>query len=210
MASQVEEFRIQLLQPSPLLVVLSGPSGVGKDAVIKRMKKKGYWLHYAVTVTTRGKRIEEQDGLDYYFTSTERFRSMIQAGELLEWAEVYGNYYGVPRAQIREALECGRDVILKIDVQGAATVKKLVPDAVFIFLLPPSFEELKKRLVQRHTESPVDLERRLDTAAAEMKSLELFDYATVNESDELDGVADRVMAIVTAEKCRIKRRTIKV
>lgn len=200
------------LPPSdpPLLVVLSGPSGVGKDAVLKTMRQKGYPMHYSVTLTTRPKRPNEVDGVDYYFTSVEKFRDMIATGELLEWAQVYGNYYGVPRPQIRQAMARGQDVLLKVDVQGAATVRGLAPEAVLIFLLPPSFEELKKRLIQRNTDSAVDLERRLDAAREEMKSLELFDYGVVNCSEALDEAAAKVQAIILAEKCRTKPRVVEV
>ena len=195
---------------TPLLVVLSGPSGVGKDAVLKTMKQRGYSLHYAVTLTTRERRPSEIEGVDYYFTSVEEFRRMIVAGELLEWAQVYGNYYGVPRSQIREAMSRGRDVLLKVDVQGAATVRGLAPEAVLIFLMPPSFAELKQRLVQRHTDFAVDLEQRLAAAKVEMESREFFDYVVVNRSEALDDAAAQVQAIITAEKCRAKPRLAKI
>ncbi|MEW6034005.1 MAG: guanylate kinase [Chloroflexota bacterium] len=210
MTPSTETTPLPQLQPAPLLIVLSGPSGVGKDAVLKMMRQKGYPLHYSVTLTTRPRRAKERDGTDYYFTSVEEFHRMVAAGELLEWAEVYGNYYGIPRAPIREALQQGQDVLLKIDVQGAATVKKLVPAAVLIFLMPPSFEELQRRLAQRHTEFHVDLERRLSTAREEMKRLSLFDYMVVNRPEALEKAAAQVQAIITAEKCRLRPRAAKV
>jgi guanylate kinase len=190
----------------PLLMVLSGPSGVGKDAVLKAMKLKGYPLHYAITMTTRTRRPNEVEGVDYHFTSEARFRQLMDAGELLEWAQVYGNYYGVPRPQIRQAMAQGHDVLLKIDVQGAATIRRLVPEVVLIFLMPPSFEELQDRLVCRDTDTARDLERRLAAARTEMNCLDLFDYVVVNRSHALDEAAAQVMAIVTAEKCRARPR----
>ncbi len=193
-----------------LLVVLSGPSGVGKDAVLKTMRQNGYDIHFSVTLTTRPRRANEQEGVDYHFTSVDKFREMIAARELLEWAQVYGNYYGVPRAQIREAMAQGKDVLLKVDVQGAATVRGIAPEAVLVFLLPPSFDELKQRLVQRHTDFAMDLERRLAAARREMDSLELFDYAVTNYSDALDQAAAQIQAIITAEKCRTKPRVVKL
>lgn len=201
---------IGLSSAPPLLVVLSGPSGVGKDAVLKMMKRKGYPLHYSVTLTTRPRRAGEVEGVDYYFTSVERFREMIAAGELLEWAQVYGNYYGVPKPQIRQAMAQGKDVLLKVDVQGAATVRGLAPESVLIFLLPPSFEELEQRLVQRHTDPAIDLKLRLATAREEMKSLELFDYAVVNRSQALEEAVEKVQSIITAEKCRTKPRVAEI
>lgn len=200
----------QLLHPRPILVVLSGPSGVGKDAVLRTMKHKGYPLHYTVTLTTRPKRPNEQAGVDYYFTSVDEFRHMIHAGELLEWAQVYGNYYGVPKAPIREALQQGRDVLIKMDVQGASTVRMLAPEAVLVFLLPPSVEELNKRLEERHTECAQDLERRLAAVGEEMKSLSLFDYVLINHDGKLQETADKIQSIITAEKCRTRPRVVEL
>ena len=206
MKQKTDNCTIPYARATPLLVVISGPSGVGKDAVLKIMKEKRYPLHYAVTMTTRPKRDNETDGVDYHFATADDFRRLIREGGLFEWAEVYGHYYGVPRAQVNKALAEGRDVLLKVDVQGAATVKSIAPDAVLIFLLPPSYEELKRRLTMRHTESEANLDLRLSTAKKEMDSLPLFDYAAVNECDDLDKVAATVMSIITAEKCRTTRK----
>ncbi|MFC1919743.1 guanylate kinase, partial [Chloroflexota bacterium] len=164
------------LQPLPVLIVLSGPSGVGKDAVLKRMKEENYPLHNIITITTRPIRQEEHEGVDYYFKSPQEFQHLIEAGELLEWAQVYNHYYGVPRGQIRDSILQGQDVIVKVDIQGAATIKKLVPEAILVFLMPPSLQELEARLVHRNTEFSIDLERRIDAAQKEMKSLQIFDY----------------------------------
>ena len=136
----------QFHSSKPLLIVLSGPSGVGKDAVLTRMRKLGHPFHYIITATTRPQRPGERNGVDYYFLSQEAFQQMIDKGQFLEWAEVYGNYYGVPRNKITQALSKGKDVIVKVDVQGAATIKKILSQVVFIFLMPPSMEELERRL----------------------------------------------------------------
>jgi len=189
-----------------LLIVLSGPSGVGKDAVLSRMKRSGFPLYYAVTLTTRPRRDMEINGVDYHFASEASFQDMVECGELLEWAKVYGHWYGVPKQQIRQALERGEDVIIKVDVQGATTIKKLLPAAVLIFLTPPSMEEQEKRLKQRRTESDTDLKLRLETFHDEMKKLPLFDYIVVNYPGELDLAVSQIEAIVSSEKCRINPR----
>ena len=192
-----------------LLIVLSGPSGAGKDAVLTRMKELGYpLLEYITTVTTRPRRASERDDVDYHFISVERFQEMISRKELLEWANVYGNWYGVPKEAVKQALDKGRDVIVKVDVQGAATIKKILPEAVFIFLIPPSREELTIRLKQRHTESAFNLALRLKTAEEEIKKLPLFDYVVLNRQDKIDLAVSDIKAIITAEKCRVISREI--
>ena len=184
----------------PLLMVLSGPSGVGKDAVLTRMKEWGHSFHFAVTVTTRPQRRGESNGVDYHFISRERFEEMVKGEELLEWAQVYGNFYGVPRRQVEEALKHGSDVLIKVDVQGAATIKQAMPNALLIFIAPPSMEALEKRVRQRNTESAIDLERRVATAHEEMRQLEMFDYVVVN--DRIDQAVAQINAIITTEKDR--------
>ncbi len=201
---------LDLMRPNPLLIVLSGPSGVGKDATLKRMKELGYPFHFVVTVTTRPKRPGEVEGVDYHFISMEEFQRMLESGELLEHANVYGNYYGVPKQDVREALARGEDVLLRIDVQGAATIKKVVPDGVFIFLAPPSMEELIRRLRRRKTESPERLERRIRIAREEMKALPNYDYVVINRDGRLDETVKQIAAIITAEKCRVHRRRIEL
>lgn len=192
----------------PLLVVITGPSGVGKDAALKRMRLLERPWHFTVTATTRPRRPQERDGVDYIFLEPERFHEMLKAGEFLEYAQVYGYWYGVPRQQVREALERGLDVIMKVDVQGASTIKRLVPQGVFIFLAPPSMEELERRLRQRKTESPKVLETRLKRAREEMECLPMFDYLVVNQNGRLDEAVACIDAIITAEKCRIPPRRI--
>ena len=191
-----------------LLIVLSGPSGVGKDAVLTRMKVSGYPLEYITTVTTRPQRAKERANIDYLFVSTEQFQEMIARNELLEWANVYGNWYGVPKQPVKQALEKGQDTIIKVDVQGAATIKKTLSQAVFIFLMPPSIEELLTRLKQRHTEASFDLALRTKTAEGEINRLPLFDYMVINKQDEIDQAVQEIKAIITAEKCRVPPREI--
>ncbi|MFQ5997181.1 MAG: guanylate kinase [Dehalococcoidales bacterium] len=196
------------LPQRPLLIVLSGPSGVGKDAVLTRMKEFDYPLEYITTVTTRPRRASERDHIDYHFVSTARFQEMIKRNELLEWANVYGNWYGVPKEPVKQALERGEDTIVKIDIQGAATIKKILPQAVFVFLMPPSVEELGLRLKQRHSESSFDLDLRLKIAREEMKQLSLFDYVVFSQRGEIERAVLDIAAIITAEKCRITPREI--
>ena len=195
-----------LLPSKPLLIVLSGPSGAGKDTILSRMKKSGYPVEFITTLTTRPRRTKEKNKVNYHFVSVETFQRMMRNNELLEWANVYGNWYGVPKAPVKRALDEGRDVIVKVDVQGATTIKKILPQAVFIFIAPPSMGELATRLKQRHTESPADLDLRLKTAEAEMKKLTLFDYVVVNRAGENDLAVSEVEAIITAEKHRVSLR----
>ncbi len=196
------------LPTEPLLMVLSGPSGVGKDAVLTRMRQSGSPLAYIITVTTRPQRAQEKDKVDYHFITTEIFQEMVEQKQLLEWAKVYGSWYGVPSAPVKQALDRGQDVIVKVDIQGAATIKKILPEAVFIFLTPPSMAELAVRLKQRRTESPFDLALRMKTAEEEVKQLSLFDYIVVNKPGEIDRAVSHLQAIITAEKCRVNPRQI--
>src|SRR5690349_14644473 len=192
----------------PLLVVLSGPSGVGKDSILMRMRDVGFPFHFVVTATSRPMRPGERDGYDYHFVSEDRFKEMIDQEELLEWAEVYGHYKGIPKSEVRQALESGRDVLLRIDVQGAATIKQLAPEAVFVFLAPGSFDELRNRLQWRRTESPDQMERRLDMARLELDAVGEFDYVVVNREDRLDDAVGQIRAIIVAEKQRVRPRHV--
>ncbi len=184
-------------------MVLSGPSGVGKDSTLAKMRTMDRPWHFVVTITTRPIRANEQDDVNYTFVELPQFEAMRDGGDLLEYAEVYGHWYGVPKQQVREALQRGEDVILKVDVQGAATVKKLAPQGVFIFLAPPSIEELKRRLRQRATESGSDIDIRLEAAQQEMECLPMFDYHVLSHYGGLDDVVASIDAIMMAEKCRI-------
>lgn len=192
----------------PLLIILSGPSGAGKDAIISGLKKTGYPLKYVTTVTTRPQRLMERDNIDYHFVSVEKFLEMARGGDLLEWAIVYDNWYGVPKQPVKAALDRGQDVMVKVDVQGAANIKKIVPQAVFIFLATASREELVDRLEERQTESSYTLRLRLKTAEAEMERLPLFDYVVVNKRGQIDTAVTQIQAIISAEKCHVVPREI--
>ena len=194
----------------PLLLVLSGPSGVGKDSVLKRMQDVGVPLHYAVTVTTRPRRPNEVEGVDYGFVRPEEYRAILESGGFLEHANVYGHLYGIPKEPIREALARGEDVIVRIDVQGAATIRRVVPEAVQIFLAPPSLEALEERLRQRKTERDDALQVRIRKAREEMQALPTFDYVVVNEDERLDAAVERILAIISAEKCRVCRKPVRL
>jgi guanylate kinase len=196
------------LPTKALLIVLSGPSGAGKDALLARMKESDYPLEYITTVTTRARRAGERDNVDYHFISTEKFQGMVENNELLEWANVYGNWYGVPRQPVKQALEQGKDTIVKVDTQGAATIKKILPEATFILVVPPSKEELVTRLKERQTESPPDLSLRMKAVEEEIKQLPLFDYIIVNRHDKIDLAISDIKAIIAAEKCRVRARKI--
>ena len=198
------------IEPNPLLVVISGPSGVGKDATVKRMEEMGYPFHFVVTATTRPRRSNEVDGVDYHFVSEQEFAEMLEEGELLEHAIVYGQHKGIPKQQVREALASGKDVIMRIDVQGAATIRCLVPEAVLIFLTASSEEELIRRLKERKTETPAGLKKRIATAWEEMQRREEFDYVVVNRDGRLDETVEIIAAIITAEKCKVKQRKIEL
>jgi len=192
-----------LCAPRPLLVVISGPSGVGKEATIQLVKERGYPCYFVVTATTRPQRPGEVDGVDYHFVSETEFTAMIVSGELIEHAVVYDQYKGIPKAGVRAALASGRDVVMRVDVQGAATVRKLAPQAVTIFLTAETEEALIERLRRRHTEGEAQLRRRIVTARAELERAREFKYRVVNCECNLDQTVDQVIAIIQAEKCRI-------
>ena len=192
----------------PLLVVISGPSGVGKDAVLERMRSSNVPYHFAVTATARPKRENEVDGVDYIFVERDEFQSMIRNDELLEWAEVYGNPYGVPKSPVRDALARGQDVILKIDVQGADNIRRLVPGAVYVFLGPPDMLELRRRLMQRRTESQETLNIRLATALKEMEEASKFDHLVINRTNRLDETVNEIISIIEYERARPGRAHI--
>lgn len=193
------------MSSEPLLVVLSGPSGVGKDSVLVRMRSLGYPFHYTVTATTRAPREGEVDGRDYYFVTREWFEEALRLSRLLEHACVYGRLYGVPKAPILTALANGQDVIMRTNVDGAKSIRALAPGAVLIFLLPPSPEQLEERLRGRETDSPEEIEQRLAKVREEMETLPIFDYAVLNDEGQLDRCVASIAAIVEAEKLRVHR-----
>lgn len=186
-----------------LLIVLSGPSGVGKGTVCAALRSESTDLVYSVSATTRSPREGEAEGINYFYKTRDQFRSMIESDELLEWAEYVGNYYGTPRSFVNETIKGGRDIILEIDVQGALQVKKRFPEGVFIFLLPPSLDVLKNRIVTRGTESEDTIKSRMEIAVKELMLLKHYDYAVVN--DRIDSASQRIQAIITAEHCRRER-----
>jgi guanylate kinase len=200
--------RLPQRQVSPLLIVISGPSGVGKDAVLQRMKERDLPFHFVVTATTRPKRPNEIDGRDYFFLSQDAFARMIERGELLEHARVYNDYKGIPREQVRRALDSGLDVILRIDVQGAATIRSLCPEALLIFLSTQTEDELAARLSARHTESPDNLRLRQEAARLELRQVDMFDYIVVNADHRLDHAVDTILSIVEAEHHRTRPRRV--
>lgn len=193
-----------------LLFVLSGPSGVGKDAAIKQLKSLDISIYHAITATTRAPRPDEVDGVDYFFHSYEAFLAMLGRNELLESAELYGNFYGTPREQVRQMLASGYDVLLKIDVQGARQVKERVPDAIFIFLAPPSIDDLVARLKQRRTESETQMAIRIQKAYVEMAAVDGYDYVVVNHQGKLDEATQQINCIIVAERSRVHRRAVKL
>jgi guanylate kinase len=195
--------------PQPLLIVLSGPAGVGKDAVLNRLKVMRYPLYFVVTATDRAPRPNEIDGVDYFFVTTAEFQRLEREGELLEHALVYGQHKGVPKHQVREALAAGQDVIMRVDVQGAATVRQIAPQAVLIFLTA-SDADLERRLRRRRTDSPEQLAIRLQKAREEKERITEFDYVVVNEENQLDQAVRHVIAIIEAEHCRVHPREVQL
>ncbi|HEX8939083.1 MAG TPA: guanylate kinase [Candidatus Limnocylindrales bacterium] len=198
--------------PGAMLVIISGPSGVGKDTIIAAMRSRPHDpdYHYIVTCTTRGRRRGEVDGLSYHFLSEPAFAALRDAGELLEANEVHGNWYGTPRDEVRRALADGRHVILKIDVQGAQVVKERVPEALLIFVVPPSLESLFHRLQSRATETADELELRQRNAALELARQDDYDYVVVNEDGQVDRTAVRIDEIIAAEAARHPDRRVRV
>ncbi|RRR69375.1 MAG: guanylate kinase [Candidatus Viridilinea halotolerans] len=192
----------------PLLVVISGPSGVGKDSVLNRMRDFSFPFHFVVTATSRAMRPGEIAGFDYHFVTTERFEAMIAADELIEWALVYGQYKGIPKFEVRQAMATGRDVILRINVDGAATVRRIAPEAIFIFLAPASIDELRQRLSMRRTENTHEIETRLAVAASELEQVQHFDYVVINREGHLDEAVSQIRAIISAEKQRVFPRLV--
>ena len=194
----------------PLLVVISGPSGVGKDSVVQRMQARGTQFYFVVTATSRPPRPGEVHGEDYYFVSEATFQQMIKDDALIEHALVYGQYKGIPKQQVRDALISGMDVVMRLDVQGAATVKKLIPGAILIFLSASSEEELISRLLKRKSDSPDQIQQRIITAKKEMEQLVHFDYVVINRDCQLDAAVDDILCIIKAEHHRVHRRQVQL
>ncbi len=196
------------LTPEPLLIVISGPSGAGKDTVIEGLRERGLPFHFVITATTRARRSTEKHGEHYFFLSKDEFAEMIEQGELLEYAIVYEDYKGVPKQQVREALTTGKDVVMRVDVQGADTVRKLVPEALLIFLAPKDEDELVRRLTVRRSEDAEGLKLRIAMARQELKQIGLFDYVVINQDDHLEDTLDLIEAIIAAEHHRVRHRKV--
>jgi guanylate kinase len=204
--SQVSEFNPQAKEP--LLIVISGPSGVGKDSVLIELKKRKYDFHFVVTATTRSPRPGEVNGKDYTFLSNDEFAEMIEHGEFLEYALVYNDFKGIPRRQVQEAMATGKDVILRLDVQGAETIRKLCPEAVLIFLTVQDEEEMAQRMIARKSDKPEDLKLRIVTARMELKRITEFNYLVVNEEGRLEETVETILAIIRAEHHRYPHRKV--
>jgi guanylate kinase len=199
-----------LPQRQPLLIVISGPSGVGKDSVVHGLKERGFPVHFVVTATTRPRREGEVEGKDYFFVSKDEFARMIEAQEFIEYAFVYNDYKGIPKQQVREALASGQDVVMRLDVQGAATVRRLAPEAILIFLTTRSEDELGARLKARKSENPDELSLRIATARQELKRVTEFDYVIVNSDGCLEATVETVMAIILAEHQKVNPRIVRL
>jgi len=202
------ESEFNLHNPQPLLIVISGPSGVGKDSVLQALKARGLPFHFVVTTTTRPARPEEVHGRDYFFISKEEFARMIENDEFFEYAIVYKDYKGNSRKQVHDALASGQDVVMRLDVQGAATVRKLAPEAVLVFLTTRTEQELVERLKNRKTDKPEDLSLRIATAQQELKRAGEFDFVIVNADGCLDETVNTVIAIIRAEHHRVHPRKV--
>lgn len=191
--------------PTGNLVVISGPSGAGKGTIVKALLDQYASIHYSVSATTRQPREGEVNGVNYWFVSREEFQRMMNQDELLEWAEVYGNFYGTPRRRVIEAIQRGHDIILEIDPQGAMKIKQNFPAAVFVYIMPPSPRELSRRIIGRGTESQEAIRQRLNSVVNELNYIHEYDYLVIN--DELTEATADVAAIIRAEKWRVKRNS---
>ena len=203
-----ENISFDLYHPQPLLIVISGPTAVGKDAVIKLMFERKFPIHFVVTATIRPRRQTEVDGVDYFFVTTERFQQMIDNNELIEFSWVYNAYKGIPRNQVEQALASGKDVILRIDTQGARKIRLIYPECVQIFLIPKSEEELLERIRKRGTEDEEQVRNRLATARDELLCIANFDYIVVNENNYLDRTVEIISSIIDAEHHRVHPKRI--
>ncbi len=191
-----------------VLLVISGPSGAGKGTICKALLEKHKDIYLSVSATTREPRAGEVHGVNYFFKTKEEFLQKVEEGDFLEHAEVYGNYYGTPKSSVQKMLDEGRDVILEIDIQGALKVKENCEEGIFIFILPPSMEELKQRIIKRGSETPESLMTRFKSAYKEINYISKYNYAVVN--DEVDTAVAKLEAIIAAEKCRVDRMKNKI
>ncbi len=206
MTSQAEPF--DLLHPQPLLIVISGPSGIGKDSVLNELKRRGLPFHFVVTANTREPRPEEVHGVDYFFMTREEFLAGVERGEFLEHAKVYNDLKGIPRWQVDNALKSGKDVVLRVDVQGAETIRGLYPEAVLIYLIPRNYDEWYTRLVCRKTESAEDIKTRVEISVKEVEKIDIFDYLVVNAENLLCQAVDDIIGIIRTEHLAVNHRKI--
>jgi len=205
-----DQLNFNSIKSNPLLIVISGPSGVGKDSVVKGLMERDHHLHFVITTTSRSPRENEHHGVDYYFTTKENFESMIAKNDFIEYALVYEQYKGVAKQQVRDAFASGKDVIMRLDVQGAATMRKLFPEAVLIFLLPSSEEELIFRLKDRGTETDESISLRMATTKKELDCMPIFDYFVYNPAGQLCKAVEHLEAIITAEHDRVHQRKVEI
>lgn len=203
---QIEDIIKMTQKDEPLLIVISGHSAAGKDSVIEGMKKRNLAIHFVITATTREPRENEEHGVNYFFVSHREFKRMINKNELIEYALVYNDYKGVPKEQVDSALASGKDVVMRVDVQGAATLRKRYPNAVLIFLTAQNEGELKQRLIDRKSESPEDLALRLEKVQEELACVHDFDYLVVNSDHQLDRAVETIAAIIQSEHHKINEK----
>lgn len=205
---QESSVNFDLIRNQRLLIVISGPSGVGKDSVVKALLSSDLPLHFVVTANTRSPRPEEIEGVDYFFISKDKFKKMIRDNELIEWAHVYDDYKGVPKSQVKDAFASGKDVVMRLDVQGAERIRSLFPEAILIFLLPSDEEEWHQRLEKRTDAKDNDFELRIKTVKEELEKIAIFDYLIVNAENKLDEAVETIKDIITAEHHRVDHRKI--
>lgn len=198
----------QINKDTPLLFIISGPSGVGKDSVLRALKERNIAIHHVVTANTRKARPDEVEGVDYYFVSHAKFESMIANEELIEYAAVYEDYKGVPKSEVRKAFQTNKDVVFRLDVQGAAKIKSIYPQSISIFLVPANQDEWFKRLEGRQRCNEKDMETRIETVIAELETINSFDYVVVNAQNKLSTTVDIIEAIIIAEHHKTKKQPI--
>ena len=205
-----EPISFDVLHPQPFLIVISGPSGVGKDSVVKELLRRNDSMDFVVTATSREKREKEQEGVDYFFITKAEFERMIRDNEFLEHSLVYDQYKGIPKKQVLNVWAKGKDVILRIDFQGAMKIRGLFHEALMIFLLPTSETELRQRLMDRKTETPATIELRMATTRKEMESISIFDYLVYNAQGKLEEAVSNIETIIKAEHHRVVQRQVKI
>ncbi len=205
-----ENFEFNLPNPQPLMVVISGLSGAGKDALMRELRICYPQAHYVVTCTDRAPRKNEEDGFDYFFVSTTAFEEMIARDELIEYSKVYNQYKGGRKKQVFDALNQGKDAIMRLDVQGALKIKTNFPEVLLIFVSPASKEEWRKRFLSRQTDTPEQIKVRLETARQEMEMMDEFEYVVINAENQLEKAVQNIIAIIHAEHCRTHPRKIKI